>query len=335
MARRLFFFLLSLVSSLSYSSTLTVYVYDSFVGKATLGEALKERFEKEFHASLQWVPFSSAGEALNQLVLEKKTPRADLLLGVDNSLLFQAKATGLFEPWGGKREQGHYEKACFLDPDSQFIPFDYGYLAFIYDELRKEVLPKTLKEFSMHQRFRKKIAMEDPRTSSLGAAFLVWTHSLFPEGDAHHSFWKDFHSQVLTYSPGWSGAYGLFLKGEAPFVLSYTTSPAYHVERENKKNIQAVIFPEGHYRQVEFAGLLKSSPQKDLARKFLDLLLSQEIQEKVPTTQWMYPVSTRAVLPKSFQTLKIPKTVSVDWSRVEKEKKKWLGEWSLTVIKAQ
>ena len=40
-------------------------------------------------------------------------------------------------------------------------------------------------------------------------------------------------------------------------VLSYSTSPAYHMIAEGKENYKAVQFEEGHYVQIEVAGYLK------------------------------------------------------------------------------
>ncbi len=65
----------------------------------------------------------------------------------------------------------------------------------------------------------------------------------------------------MTVTKGWSEAYGLFLKGESDLVLSYTTSPAYHIIEEKKDNYAAANFSEGHYLQVEVAARTVASKQ--------------------------------------------------------------------------
>lgn len=308
---KLFLFLFSIVVN-AKASPLTVYTYDSLVGKHSLGALLGEEFEKKYHEKIQWVPFGSGGEALNQVKLESGSPKADVLIGFDNSFLPIAKASDLVE---------------------NISSFDYGYLAFVYDERKTKEIPQSLKDFSS-PKFKKKVALEDPRTSSIGLGFLIWTHSQF-KGESNRKFWKDFSRSVLTYSPGWSGTYGLFLKGEAAFALSYTTSPAYHIEKEKNDSIKAVLFPEGHYKQEEYVALVKSSKNRELAQKFVELLLSKEIQEKIPAIQWMYPVNEKVSLPKSFGKLKIPRAIKVDMKGDEKEVKGWLSDWSLNMVKAQ
>ena len=125
-------------------------------------------------------------------------------------------------------------------------------------------------------------------------------------------------------SPGWDGAYGLFLKGEAPLVWSYTTSQAYHDEHGNhgwtqdgggRRQFQAVTLEEGQPMQVEGAALIRgafvgSDPQMlSLARSFLEFLISPEVQQKIPRTNWMYPARDGIALPESFRSLTRPKTI--------------------------
>jgi len=108
----------------------------------------------------------------------------------------------------------------------------------------------------------------------------------------------------VTVTPGWSEAYGLFLEGEADMVLSYTTSPAYHLIAEEDDSKIAASFTEGHYLQVEVAGQLASSDQPELASAFLEFMLTDAFQTVIPTTNWMYPaVTPEGGLPDGFETL--------------------------------
>nr|MDJ0827628.1 thiamine ABC transporter substrate-binding protein [Rhodobacter sp.] len=111
----------------------------------------------------------------------------------------------------------------------------------------------------------------------------------------------------LTVTKGWSEAYGLFLDGEADMVLSYTTSPAYHLIAEEDAGKAAAPFDEGHYMQIEVAGKVAATDQPDLADAFLDFMLTDAFQTVIPTTNWMYPAITpEGGLPQGFETLITP-----------------------------
>lgn len=99
----------------------------------------------------------------------------------------------------------------------------------------------------------------------------------------------------------------MFLEGEADMVLSYTTSPAYHLIAEGDDTKMAVAFDEGHYMQVEVAGKLAATDQPELADKFMQFMVSDSFQSVIPTTNWMYPAVTPAAgLPDGFGDLVTP-----------------------------
>ncbi|HEX9447836.1 MAG TPA: thiamine ABC transporter substrate-binding protein, partial [Dongiaceae bacterium] len=141
--------------------------------------------------------------------------------------------------------------------------------------------------------------------------------------------WAKIAPKVLTVSKGWSEGYGLFVKGEAPMVLSYTTSPAYHQINDKTDKYKALNFPEGNYLQVEVAGRLKSSKQPALAQQFLAYLTTIEVQKLIPTTNYMFPVTDiGADLPKEFQQIPAPaKTLLIPSSDVAKHRTTWIKEW--------
>ncbi len=292
-----------LVVSPAGGAVLNVYTYDSFDGKDTLGEWLSARAKAATGCEVKYQVFPTAGEALNQVAVEGKKTRADIVIGVDQTLLRRAREIRVFDRAPEELLKPIGSDLVF-DSEKKWVPFDYGYLSICFDDRRKNppAAGMSLQAFADQTAYRKKLVLEDPRTSSLGQSLLVWTRILFP-GDAFPAFWKKLLGQAVTISPGWSAAYGLFLSGEADFVFSYTTSPAYHIEKEKNTHVQAMIFPEGNYRQVEAAGIVSTSKQKECARKWIELLVSAESQAALPTRQWMYPARAGTPLPKSFQGL--------------------------------
>jgi len=280
---------------------LTVYTYDSFVSRWGPGPAVTEAFEAVCGCRLNMVGTGDGAELLARLQLEGPRSEADVVLGLDTNLTARAAATGLFAP--------HGLEATALDlpvawDDPLFLPFDWGYFAFVHD---RERLPEPPDSFDALIASDLSILIQDPRSSTPGLGLLMWVEAA--HGDRAAEVWAGLAPRIATVTRGWSEAYGLFLSGEADMVLSYTTSPAYHLIAENDASKAAAVFAEGHYMQVEVAGILANAGEPELARQFLDFMLGDEFQSIIPTTNWMYPARIPdAGLPEGFETLAQPAT---------------------------
>jgi len=307
-----------------------VYTYDSLA--EGLGRQVADEFEKKTGIKTSLVTFGSCGEALNQVILEGARTQADLLLGIDHSMLARAKDSGILSE-SEFNVSAIIPKDLWLEESHSIVPFDYGYLAFVYDSKRVAIPEASISlwDFSHDDRWKNRVVIQDPRTSSIGLSFLLWTHFIFDE-KRRISFWKQFTNQLLTITPGWSSAYGLFLNQEVDFVLSYTTSPAYHIEVEKNMSMRALLFSEGHYRQVEGAALVKFSKHRDWAKKWIEILLSHSVQSQLPLGQWMYPVRTDVSLPKSFEGLIQPKVIRPK-DFTSNDRREWIQKWVNVVSK--
>ena len=171
-----------------------------------------------------------------------------------------------------------------------------------------------------------KIAIEDPRTSTPGLGFMLWMKAIY--GDQAAEKWRKLSDRILTVTPGWSEAYGLFTNGEVPMVLSYTTSPAYHEIEEKTDRYQAASFKDGQYLQIEVGGVLKSADKPQLARDFLAFMITPKVQEILPTTNWTLPVRSDIALPPEFDAAaKVDTPIMIDPETVAKNRKAWTQEW--------
>ncbi|TCP87855.1 thiamine transport system substrate-binding protein [Rhizobium sp. PP-CC-2G-626] len=302
---------------------LTVYTYESFTSEWGPGPKVAESFEKTCDCTLTYVSVADGVELLTRLKLEGPASKADVVVGLDTNLVAEAKATGFFAPHG-------LDTSALKVPggfsDDSFVPYDYGHFAFVYDTQTLKTPPKSLKEL-VEGGGKEKIVIEDPRTSTPGLGLLLWVKSVY--GDQSSEAWSKLKDRILTVTPGWSEAYGLFTKGEAPMVLSYTTSPAYHMVAENSDRYQAAEFAEGHYIQIEVAGMTKAARAPHLAKAFLAFLNGPEAQTILPTTNWMMPVATPSEpLPEAFGKLVQPKTTFLmSPEEVAKNRKAWIDEW--------
>jgi thiamine transport system substrate-binding protein len=278
---------------------LTVYTYDSFVSDWGPGPQIEKDFEAVCNCDLNLVGTGDGAAMLGRLKLEGTRTRADVVLGLDTNLTAAAAETGLFAKHGIE----DVELALPVEWDDEiFLLYDWGWFAFVYDRSKVTNVPKNFRELAASDL---KIVIQDPRSSTPGLGLLLWVQAAY--GDEARAIWEGLADNIVTVTKGWSEAYGMFLDGEADMVLSYTTSPAYHLIAEGDDTKAAAPFEEGHYMQIEVMGRIASSDQPELAQSFLRFMLSDMAQSVLPTTNWMYPALMPEMgLPKGFETLITP-----------------------------
>lgn len=307
---------------------LTVYSYDSIEWWM---KEIVPIFEQKYGVKVNLVLIGDAGEVLNRLILEKDNPQADVVIGIDNSYLAKAIDAGVLEPYQPANADvipgWIIEK---FDPTFHLTPYDYGYIAINYRKDMVQNPPTSLEDLTKPE-WKGKLIIEDPRTSSPGMAFLLWTVAVY--GDDWLYYWEKLKENDVQIVKGWSEAWGAFVEGEYPLVLSYAASPAATVYYENNTNIGAVAFKEGNYLQIEGAGIVKGAKNRELAEKFIEFLISEEAQEKLPLNQWMYPVNKNVELPEVFQyAAEVEKPVTVDSAEIEKNYETWLNQWTQLMV---
>lgn len=274
---------------------LTVLTYDSFTAEWGPGPAVEKAFEEDCACDLQFIAAGDGAALLARVQMEGAASEADVVLGLDTNLTAAAAATGLFAPHG----QAWKNSLPVAYEDATFLPYDWGWFAFVHDKTRLPAPPKSFEELAKSD---VKIIIQDPRSSTPGLGLLMWVKAAY--GVRAGEIWAGLADNIVTVTPGWSEAYGLFLEGEADMVLSYTTSPAYHLIAEGDDSKAAAPFSEGHYLQVEVAGKLAATDQPALADAFLAFIGTEAFQSVIPTTNWMYPAVTPAAgLPEGFETL--------------------------------
>ena len=309
---------------------LTIYAYDSFVSEWGPAGKVIPAFEKLHGVKVNIISVGDAGQVLNRIILEKKKPKADIVLGIDNNLLSRAIDADVLMPYKSPNISLVPEELVF-DKSFHVTPFDHGYFAIVYDSKRLSTPPESLEDL-LKPEYRKKLIFQDPRTSSPGLGFLLWTVAVY--GEEYTDYWEKLQPNILTISEGWDTAYGLFTSGEAPMVLSYTTSPAYHVEYEETTRYRAAIFREGNYLQIEGMGIVKGSRHLPLAKKFIDFIITEDFQKEIPLTNWMFPVNPDVELPDSFDYAPKPGIIlSIPSDRIQQNRDRWIEGWLDTVTR--
>ena len=317
---------LLLIPAQSETNKLVVYTYDSFVAEWGPGPALEAKFEEFCMCDLQFVGLSDGVEILTRVMYEGPNTNADIVLGLDSNLTHKAKMTGMFDNHSLDLQNLNISDRF---EDEVFVPYDFGYFSFIYNSSEIQNPPTSFDEL-LNSKIS--IIIQDPRTSTPGLGLLLWIKKVY--GDEASEVWEKLNSNILTVTPGWSEAYGLFLDGEADMVLSYTTSPAYHITYEDDDTYKAAKFTDGHYEQIEVAAKLANNENDELADKFLSFLISKDAQDIIPETQWMYPVIDDVKLSSAFeQLINIEKPLRIEAKEVDINNEKWIREWEASLSK--
>ncbi len=311
------------------AKNLVIYAYDSFVSEWGPGPKVIPLFEQKYGIKVEIKSPGDAGQVLSTAILEKDSPSADILIGIDNNMLSKAVDSGILSVYKSP-ELVKIDKTLVFDPTNHLTPYDYGYFSIIYNSSKISDPPESLEDL-LKPEYEKSIILMDPRTSSPGLGFMLWTVRVF--GDSFTDYWSKLSRNILTITDGWDSGYGLFVNGEAPMVLSYTTSPAYHMEYEESEQYKATIFKRGNYMQIEGAGIVENCRNRKSAELFIDFILSEDFQKEIPLTNWMFPVRD-IKLPDSYSTALKPETgLLLDSKIINNNLDRWTDKWLETVNK--
>lgn len=299
---------------------LTVFAPDYFGSEWGPGPAIETAFEQSCGCDLRY----RTGDLLSRLLIEGTRTEAGVAIGFNSDVRKRARESGLFAPHG----QDTSDLTMPIDwQDEIFLPFNWGHTAFVYDSTRLDEPPASFQALLDAPDDAYAIAIQDPRTSISGLALLLWVKEIY--GDDAQAAWERLAPKVVTVTRGWSESYGLFTEGEVDMVLSYTTSPAYHLIAEDDDTKKAATFPEGHYFMVELAARLASTDQPDLADAFMAFVLSEEFQSLIPEANWSIPARLAPEkLPEGFKALAMPeKVILLDEDEADRTRDEALSEW--------
>jgi len=321
-------------------NTLTVMTHDSF----NISKEVIVKFEAENKTEVRFLKSGDAGAALVQAILSKKNPMADVFYGVDNTFFSRAIDAGIFVPYASPMLK-YIPAELKIDPENRLLPVDYGDVCLNYDKgwfAAKGIAPPADLADLVKPEYAGLTVVENPATSSPGLAFLLATIGRFGE-QGYLDYWKKLRDNKVLVTAGWEDAYfGHFTaasKGDRPIVVSYASSPpaaVYYAEKALDDAPTAAVVTDGNaFRQIEFIGLLKGAKEPELARKFIDYMLSTDVQEDIPLQMFVFPANTEAKLPEVFVkyavVAKQPAIVSP--AAIEEKRNVWIEAWTDTVLR--
>ena len=323
--------------------TLKVMTHESF----DASQVVLDAFLEACNCDVQFLKSGDAGLMLNQALLSKDHPLADVIYGVDNTFLSRALQGDILEPYPSPTLAGISDD-LELDATFRMLPVDYGDVCLNYDKAWFEehsLPPPTDIPDLTDPKYKGLTVVENPAASSPGLAFLlttIWRYGTIGEYTYRH-FWADLRANDLLVADGWSDAYyGNFTytsEGDRPIVVSYASSPPVEVlfsEQPFEQAPTAAIVADGScFRQIEFVGILKGTQNRALAEQWIDFMLGTAFQEDIPLKMFMFPANSRARLPDVFQRFaqvtQAPVTLPPD--DIEANREEWIRDWTETVLR--
>ncbi len=329
---------------------LVIYTYDSLLAWGKDANKTYDQvfgnFERMYNVKIEIrKAFSDAREMMLTAIQEKDNPTADIIIGVDNILIHEALANDLFEPYTPANiSQIRQDLIAELDPEHHVIPFDFSLIALVYDMnyLNSSTTPSINNltfEDLLNDTYANTLIVENPTLSSPGLSFLLSQIAVY-EKILHKdwkTWWQTIKSKVRVAS-GWSEAYDLFFTPQANrhMVVSYGTDAAYSMYFYNSTTTNATLTRDNGqpcgWMQIEGIGLVKNAKHAELAKKFIDYFLSVQVQELIPTNNWMYPANTHATLPECYNYAINPNDVYqlnqlLSYDEIEANLSTWLEDW--------
>ncbi|HEY9121829.1 MAG TPA: thiamine ABC transporter substrate-binding protein [Brevefilum sp.] len=320
--------------------TLRVMTHDSFA----VSEYLIAQFESENNVDIRFIRSGDTGSALNQAILSRDNPLADVFYGIDNTFLTRALQEDIFEPFASPLLENIPDQFK-LDPTNNALPVDYGDVCINYDkayfETNNLAVPESLEALTQPE-YEGLLVTENPATSSPGLAFLMATIAQFGQ-EGYLEFWVELSQNGLVVASDWETAYysnfsGSTGQGPQPMVVSYGSSPAAEVifaeTPLDEAPTASIIGPNTCFRQIEFVGILKGTPSRDLAEKFVDFMLSPSFQEDIPMQMFVFPVNPDAKLPEAFiENVQIPdQPATLAPDLIDENRETWIEAWTETVL---
>lgn len=319
--------------------TLTLMTHNSFDASPEVMAA----FEQANGVKVEFLKSGDAGAALNQAILSKANPLADLFFGVDNTFFSRAVNSGIFEPYASPL-LADIPDHLKLDPENRLLPVDYGDVCLNYDKgwfKQKGLTPPASLEDLTRAEYKALTVVQNPATSSPGLAFLLATVAHFGN-PGYLDFWKQMVAQKVLVVDGWEDAYYTQFtryEGTRPIVVSYASSPPAEVFFADPPVTEAptasVVGDGACFRQIEFIGILSGTKNRAMAEKLVDFMLNKQFQEDIPLKMFVFPANQKAALPAVFQkhAQLAANPATLPPADISAKREEWVNAWNETVLR--
>ena len=331
------------------NGTLEILTYDILA----LSDSMVDGFTEKTGYCVSFLKQDDAGGVLDQMMLTKDSPQADLMIGLDINYLQTAIENNLLAESKFVQHPDYNnisEKAFTAYKGPYAIPFDMGPVCLNYDErfVDEENVSSPTSLWNLTEGvWNGKTTFPSPVTSSPGRAFLVATIDYFENDDDNTTdafdWWQAMADNGAVFTSGWTesyetyytGGYGEYTTGYlggAHLTVSYCQSPGVEAFfAENYTHSTSITLPRSTIQQIEYTGIIDGGENVEAAELFIEYLLSTEINSKMPENNYMYSVLSNQDLPEidgyHYHADTPQLNVDLELTRIYNEMEKWLSDW--------
>ena len=306
-------------STIESGGTIKLLAYDAFTPEPEIFTSFTKETGIDVIVSLG----GDTGTLVSKALLTAGTPEADVLWGVDNTLISRAIDGKLFE--------------SYKEVDTAAVCVNYDKEYFAENDIAP---PVTLMDLALPI-YKDMLVIQNPVTSSPGLAFMLATISKFGVND-WEQYWKSLRANGVKIVDDWTSAYtvefsGSSGKGKYPLVVSYGSSPPAEVVYSDPPVTEppTAVMEQTCFGQIEYAGILRGTKKTKNAQKLIDFLTGKIFQESMPLTLFVVPVNPDAVLPDVFtQFAVIPQNpLTLDAADISSNRVAWLDTWTNIMLR--
>ncbi|MEU9121745.1 2-aminoethylphosphonate ABC transporter substrate-binding protein [Streptomyces sp. NPDC048506] len=312
---------------------ITVYSADGL--KSEKGDGFYDKVFADFHKrtgiKVNYVE-SGSGAAVQRLARERANTKADVIVTLP-PFIQQADGKGLLDTY---RPKGSDQVAAAdKDPAGRWTSIVNNYFCFIYNTEQLRQAPATWQDL-LDATFKNKLQYSTPGVAGDGTAVLIKAlHDFGGQGPA-----MDFLKKLQANNVGPSSSTGqLAPKTDKGELLVANGDVQMNYANQASMPHQGIFFPaaEPGAKPTTFAlpyaaGLVRNAPHAANARKFLDYLLTPEVQREVSAVGGGFTSrqDVKATDRNATALAAIMKGVEVfrpDWKDVDKNLDTYVSAW--------
>jgi iron(III) transport system substrate-binding protein len=325
--------LLSLAAGAPAVATETVVVYTG-INEEAFTNAIKTEFTRETGINVEMLVIPANGTLIARVETEKRRPRADVIVDTTVDFIQKLKSEGLIEPYKAKAETPEYIQRGYADPDG----YMHGWFAitpmifwnkarFDSDPSLKRVQPPTSWDDLLNPAFKGKVIVPNPQTTAMGS--VMYLTQIFRLGeDKAWDYTRKLNSNISQYTASASLPVALVERGEGTIGVAWSADVlAATIGRGQQLGF---AIPQDNAVSVWAAGIVKGGPNPDAARKFVDFLQGDFVQNATAKLGYRLPLGSSVAAVEGVPPLSSIKAVNYDYNwagqNLDRIRKQWAKE---------